>query len=197
MIIWGWSTKSIGAYSTEIECTHCQQSNLALVAFQKFFDLFFIPTIPLSKEHSFVCTQCGTQYKPEGYNINTESIPKVKTPVWGFSGLFVILALVAGVTALSAFEKPKEKILPENLAANDVAVIKNLEDKEYPYSLIKIVKTDNSKLTFVNSKHAYSREYHAEKAARRSKDDSFSSESYEATIDDLKQFDITYIKRPN
>jgi hypothetical protein len=196
MIIWGWSTKSIGAYATDIQCTHCQQSDLTLAAFQKFFNLFFIPTIPLSKEHSFVCTQCGTQFKPEGYNLNKKSLPKVKTPVWGFSGLIVILVLAVGVSILSAFEKPREHILPENLAVNDIAVIKHEQDDKYPYSLIKISKIDNGKLIFVPSKYAYASEYKAERAARRNRDDNFSSESYEVTTDDLKKFNITYIERP-
>jgi hypothetical protein len=53
MIIWGWKTKNISEDVTNLDCSHCGDQGLILVTFQRFFDLFFIPTIPLSKSTVF------------------------------------------------------------------------------------------------------------------------------------------------
>lgn len=195
MFIWGWSTKSIGNYLTNLQCSHCQYSNLALGAFQKFFDVFFIPTIPLAKEHFFICPQCETQFKANENDL--DSLPKIKTPWWGFSGMFIIIVLIICGSTLSVFETPKEKISPENIAVNDIAVIKNNEEPDYPYSLIKVSEKVDGKLIFTTGKYAYPTSYQAEKNARRNQQNGFSENSYEASIEDFKKLDITYIERPN
>lgn len=195
MFIWGWSTKSIGNYLTDLQCSHCQHPNLAVVTFQKFFDIFFIPTIPLAKENFFVCPKCETQFQVNGYNIN--SIPKIKTPWWGFSGLFVLIAVVIWGSILSAFEHSKEKINPDNLAINDIVVLKNSDESEFPYSLVKISQKNGEKLIFTNGKYAYSTSYQAEEAAKKNKSYSFSKNTYEVSIEAFKKMDIIHIERPD
>ena len=197
MFIWGWSTKSIGNHLTNLQCSHCQQSDLALVAFQKFFDVFFLPTIPLVKEQVFMCPKCEAQFQVNSYDLDPDSLPKVKTPWWGFSGLFVTIALVIGVSTLSAFEIPKEKITPETLAVNDIAVIKNNDEPDFPYSLIKISQIDDGKIIYNVGKYGYSTSYQAQKAARRDHQGSFSDDTYEASIEDFKKYDIDYVKNQN
>lgn len=195
MFIWGWSTKSIGNYLTNLPCSHCQYPNLALGAFQKFFDVFFIPTIPLGKEHFFICPKCETQFKVNENDLN--SLPKVKTPWWGFSGMLIIGALIILGSTLKAFETPKEKINPENIAVNDIAIIKNNDDPDYPYSLIKVTEKMEGKLIFTPGKYAYPTSYQAEKATWKTRQNSFSEDSYETSIEDFKKLDITHIERPN
>jgi hypothetical protein len=96
--LWGWGTKQTDEYAINCDCSHCESPYLSVVGFQKFIDIFFIPTIPLGKQQLLFCPQCQTQYQMAHMPFDTTKLPPLKTPIWGFSGLMVI-----GVLLLSAF----------------------------------------------------------------------------------------------
>lgn len=192
MFIWGWSTKFIGNYLTNFQCSHCECPNLYFGAFQKFFDVFFIPIIPLSKTHLLICPECETQFKVNKNDL--VSLPKVKTPWWGFAGMGIIIPVIVCVGLLGVFAPPVEKISPENIAVNDIAVIKFEDDPDYPYSLVKVTERADEKVRFITGKYAYPTSYSAEKAAGKNQQNSFSEDSYELSIEDFKKLGVTHIE---
>lgn len=198
MFIWGWNTKSIGNTVTNLECSHCQYPNIVIAAFQKFFDVFFIPTIPLTKDHILICPNCETQFSMGGYGIDLDSIPKVKTPWWGYVGLFILALGISGIVILSMFVEPRNKnINVENLMANDVVVLKDKDNADFPYALLKITQVDNGELVFVHGKYGYSSAYQAGKAARKNRENNFYEDTYEASVDEFKKLEIMDIEKFN
>lgn len=63
--IWGWNTRCIGENETNYSCSHCGYEEMTLVFMQKYFEVFFIPLIPLGKSEYLICSQCETQFKVE------------------------------------------------------------------------------------------------------------------------------------
>ena len=86
MIVWGWAAKKIGTHDVKGVCPSCKNATLVLVGWQRTFDVFWIPTIPLKKTSHVHCITCNASYSPEGFSERIH----FKTPWWAFSGLILL-----------------------------------------------------------------------------------------------------------
>jgi hypothetical protein len=170
-----------------------------LVAFQKFFNIFFIPIIPLKKYYSLACSNCGTQFQAESFNIELDStFNNVKTPWWGYSGLFVISILIVGIFFLGRSAQEQKLAYLEAPHVNDLVVLKLKELEETPYTFAKIKKIEGDKITLIASKYAFSKLRQAQKESRKASADSdFSDDILEVSLEDFKKMDIESINRFN
>ena len=198
MIVWGWSTKLIGQVMSGIQCSHCKYIGLTIAVFQIFFNLFFIPTIPLKKYYSFFCSNCGTEFQPNSSNIdlNSKNDFKVKTPWWGYSGLFVISFFIVTLFCFEKYEQKQTLAYLESPRANDIIVIQDKENKEFPYIFIKIKNIDKEGITFSVSKYSYSKLDQAKRAAiKAAAENDFMDKDFEGSIENLKKMDVQSITR--
>jgi hypothetical protein len=196
MFIWGWGSKSIGQYTTNIDCSHCANPGLILVAFQKFFDIFYIPTIPLKKYYSLACSNCETHFQAESFNIELDSTFKVKTPWWGYSGLLVISILIVGIFCLERSDQQQKLAYLEAPHVNDLVVLKIKELKETPYTFAKIKKIEGDIITLTASKYAFSKLRQAQRESHKASiNNDFSDDILEVSLEDFKKMDIESINR--
>jgi len=193
MLIWGWGSKSIGSVPTDIQCSHCGYPSLTLTAFQRFFDFFYIPTLPLKKEYILFCSNCGTQFLAENFNIETDNIHKIKTPWWGFSGLAIISILAVLVMYFANSEHQKNEEYLKAPLVNDIIVFKEKEHLNYVF--IKITAVNNDNVTVLPSKYEYSSLSQANKVARSPLDGDFIDKEFELSLSELKELDVQSVKR--
>lgn len=195
MIIWGWTEKLLGSTLTNLTCTNCGKSGLVSYAFQRFFTIFFIPTIPLGKRGALGCPSCGTAFLPENFNQTVTH----KTPWWGFSGLVLLGSLIALGIAIAIVESQNTSSYLQDPHANDIVVLKVKDidkDKDmYPY--LKLKSVDGDKITYHESKYSFSRERDALKEARKATVGAeLNEEIHEISKDDFKKLNISVIERP-
>jgi hypothetical protein len=199
MIIWSVSTRLMGAEAIKAKCSHCHHEGLVLERYQRFFKLFYIPTLALRKSAALVCEACGTQYSAELLNSSSKAIVNLattsKTPWWGFIGLYIIAVLI-GIGTWSAHIENQQKA--KYLAAphvNDILVIKNKAEQNVPYYFIKITDISNDKIHFITSKYNYSNLIKMRDTARKASGFDFLDGHYEVSLDELKKQDIEAIYR--
>jgi len=197
MIVWGSKFKIIDRKLVEDKCSHCDHNGLVQCTTQKFFTFFFIPTLPLKKYASYVCPNCATEYHPDAVAVNTVTkSTAAKTPLWGYSGLIIILLLMM----FGGFMEYREnQLLAEYLEspkAGDMIVTKIADEKDTPYVFMKIKIVDGDKITLVHSKHMFSSQSQARKKAHAAKEDAFSEESMLVTKEDFQKMDIVTAERP-
>jgi hypothetical protein len=199
MIIWSISTRLMGSESTKLKCSHCHHEGLLLEKYQRFFKLFYVPTIALQKDSALICEACGTQYSAELLTSSPKAIinPKTtsKTPWWGFIGLYIILGFIGIGIWTSHVEDQKKAIYLADLHANDVLVIKDKTEKTVPYYFIKITDISDKKVSLIAGKYNYSRTSDAQDNARKASAPDFVDGYYEMSLDELKENDIQAIYR--
>ncbi len=108
----GISTKIIGKKDIAASCYACKEHALSAVTFQKVYNIFRIPTFPLSKNTSIVCGSCGSTFPCKLYPMeisNTDII--FKTPWLNFSGSAIFITLFFSFTMI---EHSDSKALAES-----------------------------------------------------------------------------------
>jgi len=193
MIIWGWTEKLLGSIITNLTCTNCGKSGLVSYTFQRFFTIFFIPTIPLGKRGTLGCPSCGTAFLPENFNQTVTH----KTPWWGFSGLILFGSLIALGIGVGIVESQNTSSYIQDPQANDIVVLKVKDDSKDMYPYIKLKSVDGDKITYYQSKYSYSRERDTLKEARNAKvGTELDEEVHEMSKDEFKKLNISVIERP-
>jgi len=111
MIIYGTKTTQLAKETLVEKCTSCGTMNsVDLIVFQKYAHIFWIPFFPTGKTGVSQCQHCKKVLKlkemPEVMRIYYDNLKRQsKTPVWTFSGLGLVAALVLVVTVT---EKQKD-----------------------------------------------------------------------------------------
>ena len=100
MIIYGTKAKQLAKEHVTTKCANCgTQNSIEIYIFQKYAHVFWIPLFPLQKTAVSQCEHCKQVLKPKEMppalladyeQLKTQS----KTPIWTFSGLGLIAALV-------------------------------------------------------------------------------------------------------
>ena len=196
MLIWGWATKNISENVTNLDCSHCGDQGLILVAFQRFFDLFFIPTIPLDKTTVLICKNCSTEFKVDPEDVKEGNLPKVKTPIWGFAGLIVIAVIIGFGVIAGRLDDNKLNDFIQNPRVNDSFVIKIMDEKKTPFGHLNIEAIDGDKIIYRPSVYIYSKESTAKKEAFGPADKKdMEDELYEMTMSEFHDLNIRSFKR--
>ena len=197
-VFFGWSTKKIGTKQIDRACPACHSPSLSLVGMQRIFHIFWIPTLPLKKSTVAACASCAATYPLETVGISKQET-YFKTPWWSFSGLGILMVLLAlGFYA----DASKEKIY-EDFKTNPQAGVyftfksKDPDYAQAPYCFGKIEAIKGDKILVRFGRYTYSKNREAARSVRISKDkvnEFFDTETVELTKDLFKEFDIRTLK---
>jgi len=82
-----------------VKCKNCDaRKSLELISYNRYMHIFFVPFVTSGKESRVLCNNCGAEYRVD---IQPERIKElarseqglIKTPLWHFSGLGIVIAL--------------------------------------------------------------------------------------------------------
>jgi C4-type Zn-finger protein len=98
MIVYGTRTvKTKKEQTNNITCTGCGKNNTTQIQYyQKYYHIWFIPMIPLSRSGVTVCSSCG--YSTDDHTMPTSYIEEYKTKlptpkIWFFTGLIISIII--------------------------------------------------------------------------------------------------------
>jgi len=141
MIIYGSRSKLLATELLQESCPHCGANNRTqLYVFQKYAHIFWIPLFPIGRMTVSQCTNCKKVSKEKELssaahltadNLKTQS----KTPIWTFSGLAVIAALIVFVVIT---ERNKNERNAKLILAPQSGDIFEVKTKEQQYTLYKV-----------------------------------------------------------
>ncbi|WP_155958887.1 zinc-ribbon domain-containing protein [Flavobacterium limnosediminis] len=114
-------------------CGSCnKKTNLDLIIKGGYITLLFIPMLPLKKDYTLTCFNCGKRIKKSDLNyiekekvVNEFNSTRYKVPFRHFSGILIVLTILGFAinTGVQMKKKEKEYILKPN--KKDVYLIKN------------------------------------------------------------------------
>jgi len=167
MIFYGTRAKSLGAQALGgVACQSCGQSGVVAHVFQKYFHIFWIPVLPYKKLVATECARCqqalAGEDVPPMYQAQLETFrASVKTPWYMYTGLVLILFLVAG--GYYVYQKNQELRAsyvahPQvgDLYVIDVQKGLALKDAQYPFRVLKITNVKDKTVTLVSGHYEYS-----------------------------------------
>ncbi len=178
MIIFG--DKQVLLQSTTIEgcpCPHCGHEIQRVLVYRSFFELFFLPFIPLRKYAIISCPYCGYEAKKRKFlrdvlksGKNTESLDSILTQLISESILptrtkilsALSMLLYAGLTiaTINGFKEAdqKKRSLISSYIKNPVdktLIVIHEKDSAYPYSIAYVAKVDADKLVVFQWNYSY------------------------------------------
>jgi len=152
MVFYGVKSKSIKkGILTKVHCEYCdEESDMEYDFQQKYFHLYFIPFIPLRKKSFVCCENCYTvfddkhQYRDIEIKLNRvkERYP-IRTPIWTFSGVFILILFISWAFWQSARHDVTEGEYIKNPRKGDVYFIES-KPAQYQtvYTTLRIDKVD-------------------------------------------------------
>lgn len=155
MIIVGARTMRIKRFrDRDLVCPNCGEYTREFNVYKQYFHIFFIPVFPVSsKQITSHCCSCGHQSneKMDFY------LKQTRTPLYLFTGLFLIVALVI----FGGIENHKEQKLKQEYIANpaigDVYLFYNKAGEEKGYYFTKITDIKEDTLFMVFNRFIYSK----------------------------------------
>lgn len=101
MIFYGTRAKAMATELITDKCPNCgTQGSVQMHVFQQYAHIFWIPTFPIAKKGVSECSHCKQVLKqkemPMEFQLAFKNIRStIKAPIWMFSGLVILAALVA------------------------------------------------------------------------------------------------------
>jgi hypothetical protein len=100
MIVYGKKVKALVSEDIMDKCPNCGTTNsVTLTIYQKYAHIFWIPFIPTGKTPETVCTHCKQVLSKKQFTLAIAEYYETlkttsKTPVWTFSGLFLLAVFI-------------------------------------------------------------------------------------------------------
>jgi hypothetical protein len=100
MIIYGKKVNALVSEDIMDKCLNCgTTSSVTLTIYQKYAHIFWIPFLPTGKTPETVCSNCKQVLSKKQFTLaiaqHYETLKtNVKTPVWTFSGLFLLAVFI-------------------------------------------------------------------------------------------------------
>ena len=103
MIFYGTRAKNIhNGQIKNVKCPNCEnETSMTYSIFGKYAHVYWIPFFPIGKVGIIECNSCKRTYEikelPENIKVKYEREKEksgIKTPIWFFSGLFIIATLI-------------------------------------------------------------------------------------------------------
>ena len=155
MIIYGSGSKRIERRRINGEkCPNCETNKLFIIGEYIYAHVFWIPFFPTKKKIHPICENCNI--KIEKKDLTQKTIDKIKaekknikTPLYLFSGIFLILTLIT--YSFYSNHKHKEEVSKniKKLQSKDVVVFKT-NDNIYSYGKVILIKKDTIIFNFSN-----------------------------------------------
>ncbi len=124
MIFYGSKATKIGELSVSgTKCAYCENTGKQQISvFRKYAHIYWIPFFPLGKKAVAECTHCKRTIGQKEFSGNLknryeEIKEQLKGPIWHWSGLGVLVALVAIISVNVATEEidPRSELLKADL----------------------------------------------------------------------------------
>lgn len=155
MIIYGASSKKIEKRRIEGEkCPNCESSKFFIIGEYIYAHVFWIPFFPKKKKIHPICENCNI--KIEKKTLTQKTIDKIKaekknikTPIYLFSGLFIVASFIAYLFYSNNQHKEEVSINIKKLQFKDVIVFKT-KNNIYSYGKVISVFSDTVVFNFSN-----------------------------------------------
>jgi len=126
-------------------CSNCGALDLTVSVYRQYYHIYFIPIFPISRKVAGIrCNSCGESLQMDSLQKDYED--KTKTPIYLFSFLFLIAALITWGVIASVRTGKNEALFVANPAAGDVYLVKDTDDKNatiYYYLRVTGVNKDS------------------------------------------------------
>jgi hypothetical protein len=141
---------------TACSCSKCRKRTIEFTISRKFFQLYWIPFIPLGKiEIDAYCNYCNQRF-PENirfkYHLST-----VKTPLYLYSGLIIVALFFISVAFQAMNKENRTETYLNNPEIGDVYLIRNSYEQDTSYSFLRLVNINSTKdsLSFYGNEKLY------------------------------------------
>jgi len=143
MIVYGSRAKQVASETLMEKCPNCSShGSVQLFVYQKYAHVFWIPFFPIGKTGASQCSSCKqvltpTQMPPymQVYYQNLKA--QTKIPIWTFSGIALIAAIIVAGVISDKNKNAKNAKLISYPQSGDILEIKT---KEGQYTLYKVEK---------------------------------------------------------
>ncbi|TAD81303.1 MAG: hypothetical protein EAY75_17935 [Bacteroidetes bacterium] len=145
MIIYGIKQKLLAKELVTDKCQNCgTQNSIYMHVFQKYAHVFWIPFFPMGKTGLSECDHCKQVLTPKEMPANLtasyESLKaQTKTPIWMFSGLALLAALI---TMLVISENQKDAKNAQLILTPKSGDIFEVKTKGNQYTLYKVEEVE-------------------------------------------------------
>ena len=149
MIIYGTRSTQLAKETLMDKCPSCgAQNSVELYAFQKYAHIFWIPFFPIGKTAVSQCGHCKQVLQkkemPENLLAAFQNLKaQTRMPIWTFSGLGLLAALVIAVVISDKKKDERNAKLILTPQSGDVFEIKT---KENQYTLYKVSSIQNDSI---------------------------------------------------
>lgn len=174
-----------------VTCPNCNAiTSMSYAIFGKYAHIYWIPSIPLGKENVIECNSCKKTYKlnslPDGIKKKFEFEKQgARIPIWYFSGLAIILTIIALITYSSFRDKENAAIYVQDPQVGDVYSLDYLGNGFY--TTMKVTSISGDTIIVVYN------DYETDRKSQISRIDI--SKNYTTSIDTLTKSDIQFYFR--
>ena len=143
-----------------VKCSYCeQQSSHTVSIFAKYAYIYWIPIFPLGKKGVSECDNCKRTLEPNDMSEQLKLAYKnvkssTKTPIWHWTGLALIIALVGFVLYSSNQHKKDAIVYINEPQAGDVYEFK---PSDY-YSLLKVASVSQDSVFVISNNYESERQ---------------------------------------
>ena len=141
MIIYGSKSKELAKETLTDKCQNCgTQNSIDMHVFQKYAYVFWIPFFPMGKTGLSQCNHCKQVLKlkemPATLTASYDNLKaQTKTPIWMFSGLALVAALIT-IGVISDNKKGEKNA--QLILTPQVGDIFEVKTKDNQYTLYKV-----------------------------------------------------------
>ncbi|MEO6317126.1 MAG: zinc-ribbon domain-containing protein [Chitinophagaceae bacterium] len=141
MIVYGTRSTELEKELVSEKCANCgTQHSILLHVFQKYAHIFWIPFFPIGKTAVSQCGNCkqvlNLKQMPASLSAACENIkPRSKTPIWMFSGLALLAAIIVAAGIGNHQQTKRNTALILTPKSGDIFEVKT---KEHQYTLYKV-----------------------------------------------------------
>lgn len=155
MIIYGTRASHLKTVQLPNEtCPNCNtKGSMVMSVYNRYAHIFWLPTFPVGRTGGSQCMNCQQVLEPKKMPTflklqYDQLMAQTKIPVWSFSGLAIIIALIAWGSYSSGVNKENEKKYVEAPLVGDIYRVKTDSSS---YSLMKVAEvTSDSLLIYFN-----------------------------------------------
>lgn len=148
MIIYGTRNKELAKEHLVDKCPNCgTQNSIDIHLFQKYAHVFWIPFFPMSKTAVSQCDHCKQvlelKQMPPALRASYDNLKaQSKPPVWMFSGVALVIVLIAAIVIGDKQKDEKNAQLILTPKAGDIFEIKT-QDNQYTLYKVSQVQVDS------------------------------------------------------
>jgi len=202
VIIFGSKSKVVqGEYIEGGECPSCGHNQFGTFGLLKYFHIFWIPVIPVSRKAGMQCTHCKKTLV--GKELPSDVSSKIKKMVFTnkntapmFAGLIIIVALGIAVDISTKLDDSNSDNYVQSPAVGDLYVVNFTKifeqtSSEYKFGVMRVRQTFEDGVELDVSTNGYTRSSGTDKAIRNGEaasPDFFDSEPIFVKNDQLTTF---------